>query len=108
MPGVFRQIGNVRGRIEVPHLGALIGNIQSGTLTRRGDEGPESDFYDLNAVLAWVTAAMFNDADYPKQVIVQLSRSRAYILEPQVGPGQRTVLTGRSLVMERVKLVAIE
>lgn len=107
MTAVFRLIDNVRGRIEVPHLGALIGNIQSGNLVRRGDSGPESDFYDFKGVCAWVTAAMFDDPDYPKRVVVQTSRTRSYILEPQEGPGQRTVLTGRSLVMDRVKLVAL-
>jgi hypothetical protein len=106
LPAIFRKIDGRYGRIEVPFLGALIGNINSWTLTRRADRGPDSELFDLHAALSFVNEAMFHDPDYEKVVFVRGGKGQEYRLE-QVS-GQRTVLQGRSLIMERVTLCRIE
>lgn len=103
MPALFGRIERLRGSIDIPRLGAPVAEIVSATLSRRSKEGPESDLYDLHATLSGVNAALFNDPEYEKRVIVRLGK-QAWLLEPQEGPGQRTALAGRSLIMERVKL----
>ena len=71
---------------------------------RRADQGPESDLYDLHAVCSFIQKALFEDPGYQKLILIQPGRGRAYRLVPVEGPGQRTVLSGRSLIMERVAL----
>ncbi len=112
MPGIYGKIGGLVGRIDIADLGAHIGDFVSGELTRRGDvmnnpRDPEGDFYDLHAVLRFVNPHLFEDPDYTPVVRVWTKRNpkRKWILEPHQGPGQRTVLKGHSLVMERVALV---
>lgn len=107
MPGVFKRITGHHGRIEIPDLGAVIGETVSWTATRRGDDensrDPEAEFYDFRAELRFVNDVLFNDPDYEKLVIINAGKGQSYRLEPVPGDGQRTVLTGRVLVMERVR-----
>lgn len=109
MPLFYKRLEGPNGKIEVPHLGMLIGKIAHWTLTRRADTGVESDYWDLHAHLAMVNPAIFSDPDYEHEVIVQFGkgvggRSHRIIQEP----GQRTALEGKSLIMERVKTVMID
>lgn len=109
MPLFYKRLEGPNGRIEVPHLGLLIGRIAHWTLTRRADTGADADFFDLHAHLAMVNPALFNDPEYEYEVIVQFGkgvggRSHRIVQEP----GQRTALEGRSLVMERVKTCLLE
>jgi hypothetical protein len=108
MPGIFKRLQGQHGRVDIPDLGAHIGGITSWTLTRRGDgtnpKDPEAEFYDLNAVLAFITESLFLDPDYTKRVTIQHGKGQAYRLEPELGPGQRTALVGRNLIMERVRI----
>jgi hypothetical protein len=106
LPAIFRRIEGRHGRIEVPFLGALIGDISNWTLTRRADRGSDSEYYDLHAVLSFVNPAMFNDPDYDKSVIIRGGKGQTYRVD-QV-PGQQTVLQGRVLTMERVALCRLE
>ena len=103
MPPIFKRIEGRKGRIDIPFIGAVVGNIISFTLTRRADRGPEAEFYDFHAALSFISEALFNDDDYQKRVIVVVGK-RPFRLDPAEGPGQRTALQGRSLVMERVAL----
>lgn len=112
MPGFLPRIPALRGRIDIADLGAHIGDFVDGTLTRRGDAAvnsrdTEADYYDLHAVLRFVNKHLFEDPDYTPIVRVWTKRNpkRKWILVPQPGPGQRTALQGRSLIMERVALV---
>jgi len=90
------------GTIDIPFLGAQVGAMQSWTLQRRGDEGPEAGLYDLHAVLSFMSNTLWDDDEYTKRIVVNISPFRQYRLE-QV-PGMRTVLTGRSLLIEGVTL----
>ena len=109
VPGIQRLITGFHGKVEIPDLGAVIGETSTWRLMRRGDtdnnpRDPEADYYNLSADLRFVNDALFNDPDYEKRVTVQAGKGQSYVLEPVPGPGQRTVLNGRNLVMERVRL----
>ena len=109
MPSLHKLITGFHGRVEISDLGAVIGEMATWRLMRRGDtdnnsRDPEADFYDLSADLRFVNDALFNDPDYEKRVTVQAGKGQSYVLEPVPGPGQRTALRGRNLVMERVRL----
>jgi hypothetical protein len=108
VPGLYGRMNGFQGRIEIPDLGAVIGEMSTWTLTRRGNttensRDPEADNYDLTADLRFVNEALFGDADYEKRIIIQAGRGQSYVIEPVEGPGQRTALNGRKLVMERVR-----
>jgi len=108
VPGLYGRMNGFQGRIEIPDLGAVIGEMNTWTLIRRGNttensRDPEADNYDLTADLRFVNEALFGDADYEKRVIIQAGRGQSYVIEPVEGPGQRTALNGRKLVMERVR-----
>lgn len=90
------------GVIDIPFLGAKVGELQSWTLMRRGDEGPDAGLYNLHAVLSFVVEALWDDPEYTKRVIVSISPTKHYRLEQ--AEGFATVRTGRSLVIEGVKL----
>lgn len=96
--GVYRPAGLV----EIPFLGAKVGEFTSWTLQRRGDEGPEAGLYDLHAVFSFVSEALWNDDDYEKQILLNLSPSKQFRV--QHDSGMRTVLTERSLIMEGVTI----
>lgn len=111
MPALWKRVEGRYGRIEIPDLGALIANTSSWTLTRRGNVedkpgDPEAEFFDLHAVLSFVNTALFNDPEYTKEVLLQRGKGRMEQVVQE--PGQRTVLTGRSLVMEKVKLCRVD
>ncbi len=111
MPAIFKRLQGQHGRVEIPDLGALIGNMSSWTLTRRGSSensrDPEAEFFDFHAVLTFVNEALFGDPDYEKRVVIQAGKGMSYLLEPVDGPGQRTALTGRNLSIERIRLVRL-
>lgn len=112
MPGLYSKIENLVGRIDIPDLGAHIGDFVTATLTRRGDvvnnsRDPEGNYYDLHAVLRFVQKALLEDPDYEPVVTVWTKKNprRRWVLEPQPGPKQRMVLQNRSFIMERVLLI---
>jgi hypothetical protein len=108
LPAVFKTQRGLHGRIEIVDLGAVIGETISWVLTRRGNDenrrDPEAEFFDFRADLRFVNEALFNDDEYEKKVYINGGKGQSYLLEPVPGKGQRTALTGRSLVMERIKL----
>lgn len=105
MGAIYRRLEGRNGRAEIPRLGLRVASFSSWTLTRQSDAGPEADFYDLHAICAMVLPALFNDPEYGPEVevVVQLGKGQSYRLD-LVGPGQRMVLQGKSLIMNRVKL----
>lgn len=96
--GTFRPCGVV----EIPFLGATVGEFTSWTLQRRGDIGPDAGLYDLHAVFSFLSRPLWEDDEYPKQVIISLTPTKHFRLE-QVS-GMRTVLTDRNLVIEGVTI----
>lgn len=100
--GIFKQIQGKEGRITIPGLGALVGTFTSWTLTRRGEEGRESERYDLRGVLSFVNRALFEDESYTKSVEVILSKSVSVRLQEE--PDTKATLNGRALTMEGVRL----
>jgi hypothetical protein len=102
---IHKRAEGHHGTLEAVNLGAPIGQVAHWTATRRANNGPEAEYWDLHAVFSWITPALFNDKDIPNQLTLQQTRrSRSYIVRPIEGPGQRTALNGRSLIMERVAL----
>ena len=90
------------GIVDIPFLGAKVGEFDNWTLRRRGDEGADASLYDLHAVFSFLSKPLWDDDEYEKRIVVSLSPQRQFRLE-QV-PGMRTVLQGKSLLIEGVTL----
>jgi hypothetical protein len=99
----FKNISGVGGGIEVPFIGIHVATVAGWQLKRRGDEGPDAALFDLHASLSFVNQAIWADKDYEKEVILELGRGRPKYKVEQ-GPGFKTALNGRMLVMEGVTL----
>lgn len=97
---------NPAGVVEVPFLGGRVGDLSSWTLTRRGDEGPDADLYDLRAVFAYISEALWDDPEFEKRITLRLNPQKQYRL--QQANGFPTVRTGRSLLMEGVTIHAVD
>jgi hypothetical protein len=96
--GVFRPAGIV----EIPFLGAKVGELDKWVLQRRGDEGPDSGLYDLHAVFSFVSEALWNDEDYQKAIVLNLSPHKQFRVQQE--PDMRTDLSDRALLMEGVTI----
>lgn len=110
--GIFlTSLRGDRGQVKIPSLGAVIGVIEppNGRWSLRREEeshpGKGSEFilhvvfsYDINRAL-W-------DSPYEKEFIVQLGKHKQFRLT-QAEDG-KTVLEGRSLLMEEVSLWPLE
>lgn len=106
MPKLHKFLEGSNGRIEVTDTGLLVGKISHWTLRRKADQGPDSDFWDFHATMQFVMAALWDDPEYEKTVLVQLGRGSLAVWHRIVQqPGQRTALQGLSLIMERVDTV---
>jgi hypothetical protein len=93
------------GVVDVPFLGAKVGEFRDWTLTRRGDSGQDAGLYDLRAAFSFVSEALWEDPEYVKRVIVSLTPNKQYRLTQ--APGYATVRQGQSLLMEGVTLDAV-
>jgi hypothetical protein len=96
--GTFKPAGTV----EIPFLGAKVGELASWTLQRRGDEGSDASLYDLHAVFSFVSEALWNDDEYQKTILLSLSPSKQFRVQQE--SDMRTVLSERSLLMEGVTI----
>lgn len=96
--GVFRPAGIV----EIPFLGAKVGELEKWVLQRRGDEDPEAGLYDLHAVFSFVSEALWNDEDYQKVVLLNLSPTKQFRVQHDSGMG--TDLTEKTLLMQGVTI----
>jgi hypothetical protein len=96
--GVFKPAGTV----EIPFLGAKVGELSQWTLQRRGDFGRDSGLYDLHASFSFLSDALWNDDEYEKVILLNLNPSRQYRLQHE--PDTRTERQGRSLLIERVTI----
>jgi hypothetical protein len=90
------------GIVEIPFLGAKVGEFESWTLVRRGDSGPDAGLYDFHAVFSFVSEPLWDDPDYTKEILVNLNPFKQYRVQQE--PEFRTVLTGRNLLIEGVTI----
>lgn len=93
------------GVVDIPFLGAKVAEMNEWTLQRRGDTGPDAALFDLRASFSFVSKALWEDEEYDKRIVVNLSTTKQYRLEQ--APGMRTVLQGKSLLMEGVTLCPV-
>lgn len=96
--GVYKPAGVV----EIPFLGAKVGEFSSWTLQRRGDQGPDAGLYDLHAVFSFVSQALWDDPDYDKRIILNLTPTKQFRVQRE--PDMRMVLSERSLLIEGVTI----
>lgn len=90
------------GIVDVPFLGAKVGEFREWTLTRRGDTGRDAELYDLRAAFSFVSEALWEDPEYTKRVVVSITPNKHFRLVQ--APGYATVRQGSSLVIEGVTL----
>lgn len=96
--GVYKPAGIV----EIPFLGAKVGEFASWTLQRRGDEGRDAGLYDLHAVFSFVSQALWEDEDYQKHILLNLTPSKQYRVQQE--SDMRTVLSDKALLIEGVTI----
>lgn len=108
MPSIFKRIEGRHGKVAVPSIGLEIGTMEYWSLTRREDTPSGVEEWDLRAVFSYVNAFAFEKRT-DRQVNIWLGDpkrgGRQFRLEDALG---RTVLEGKSLLMERTKLWPVE
>lgn len=108
MPSVFRRIEGKHGKVAVPSIGLEIGQMEYWLLTRREDTPSGSEEWDLRAAFSYINAFAFEKrADRVVSIWLGDPRRGGEQFRLEVATG-RTVLDGRSLLMERVKLCPVE
>jgi hypothetical protein len=100
--GVYKPAGT----IEIPFLGAKVGELAQWTLQRRGDDGPDAGLYDLHASFSFLSEALWNDPEYKKVVTLSINPTHHYRLEQ--ADGYATVRNGRGLVIEGVTIWPVQ
>jgi hypothetical protein len=104
----FKRISGVTGDVTVPSIGLTVGTMQWWELTRREETTPELGEWTLRVVFSYINKMAWEKKDLTKQITVTLGNpkkdGRQYRLEMLDG---RTVLDGRSLLIEGVKLHAL-
>jgi len=96
--GIYKPAGVV----EIPFLGAKVGEFSSWTLQRRGDQGRDAGLYDLHAVFSFVSEALWSDDEYEKAILLNLNPTKQYRVQRE--PDMRMVLSDRSLLIEGVTI----
>lgn len=109
MPEIWKRWEGKYGKVAVPSIGLEIGLMDYWMLTRREDTPSASEAWDLRAIFSYINQFAWEKRQADRWVQVSLGDpkrgARQYRLEET---GGRTVLDGRSLLMERVKLCLIE
>lgn len=104
----FKRIDGVIGSVTIPEIGLEIGTMLNWTLSRREETPPELGEWDLRAVFSFINEYAFNAEEWKKEYRITLGSKRhgkQYRLDTTSG---RTVLTGRSLLIEGCHLVIDE
>ena len=94
------------GKIDVPGLGLLVGEMASWDLTMREPVPPGKGAYVLRASFLHVSDWMFRDDNLVKRIVIEIGRGKQYRLIPD--DDARTELDGRSLLVEGVTLARPE
>lgn len=110
--GIFlTSLRGDRGKIEIPSLGAVIAVIEppNGRWNLRREEeshpGDGSEFI-LHAVFSYDVNRALWDSPYEKEFTIRLGKHKQFRLTQT--EGGKTVLEGRSLLMEGVSLWPLE
>lgn len=106
MPGLtFKRLDGVIGDVTIPEIGLEIGTMLNWSLVRREETPPELGEWNLHAVFSFINEYAFNAPEWSKEFHVTLGNPRKggkkYRLQPTSG---RTVLTGRSLLIEGIRI----
>lgn len=104
----FSRVTGKVGEIRIVELGAVIGQLARWDLVREMKDDKPTGLYTFRGELSYVNKALFSDRDYEPTVIVttgrdrQTKKPRQYRLEQE--QGRKRTLTGRSLLMEGVRV----
>lgn len=108
---MFKSISGREGFIEIAKLGAVIGQLSQWRLYRDklpNDDEHYSGTFTFQAECEYINPVLFNDPDYDQSVVVIVKRDRKRRVEEQYRleqeQGQKRTLTGRSLLLEGVRL----
>jgi len=97
-----KKIWGTKGKIDVPAVGLLIGEMTSWELQAR-EETPEGKGpYILRASFSHVIAWMLKDPNLNHRIVIEIGRGQQYGLIAD--DDARTVLDGPSLLIEGVTL----
>lgn len=99
--GVFQRLSGRKGDIQLVGIGALIGTIAEWSLTRRGDDGPDSGLYDLRAALSYVNEGLLNDSDYTKKIVLPMQGKNYSI---KIDGDTAISVNGKRLLVQGVRL----
>lgn len=111
MPGGFflRKLDGVYGSVVIPKIGLTIATMTSWSLSRREDAPPESGEWNLRAVFSYLNEFAWNSPDWGKDIQLTVGNQRTgKILRLIPAEGGRTVLDGKSLMIEGAHLVNAE
>lgn len=100
----FKQISGIHGSVTIPSIGLTIGTMASWSLSRREDSPPGVGEWDLRAAFSFLNEFAWNSDNWTKQITVVLGhpkKGKQFRLTPA---GGRTVLSGKSLLIEGVHL----
>jgi hypothetical protein len=103
---VFKKLYGSVGKVENAAMGVLIGEMSSWELMARTDEQPGPGDFVLRASFSTLIEWMFNDPAMPRRIVIEIGRGQQYRLE--VVDDARTVLDGRSLLIEGVNLCRLD
>jgi hypothetical protein len=109
VPSIFSRWEGRHGDVDVPSIGLKIGMMEYWSLTRREDTPSGVEEWDLRAVFSYVNQFAFERKGLNRVITIWLGNPRRdgkqFRLEET---GGRTDLDGRSLLIERVKLMLPE
>ncbi len=109
MPALFRRIDGTIGSVIIPTIGLTVGTMGSWTLTRREDAPPEAGEWDLRAVFSYLNEFAWTSTDWPKEIHLTIGPPRTgQVFRLIPADNGRTVLDGKSLLIEGASLVNLE
>jgi len=109
---LVNKIVGAEGKVELPELGAVVGQFQKWTVSKeRKEDGTATGRLKFRGELKYINKSLFNDPDYERQVIITLQRDRRARTKKQyrvdLMDSGKVSLQGRVLLMEGVQLYAL-
>ena len=109
MPSMFKRIEGRHGKVRVPSIGLDVGLMEYWSLTRREDTPSGDEAWDLRAVFSYINKFTWEKPGLDRWITVQLGDPRRGGSQYRLTEtGGRTVLDGRSLLIEKVKLTWLD